>query len=404
MFSIESIKKYVEDNKEEAIKCLVESLQSPSPTGSELPHAQTLIKWIESADIPVKVYEYQKDRPNVIAEWKGSKEGATFLFNGHFDVFPPVDTDDPDYDPWSGKIEDGKAYAAGSSDMKSGDCAAIMAVKFLKNMGFDPEGSITLNFVSDEENGGEFGILSLLEEGVLKGDFGISMEPTDMAVLVEHGGTKPCKVIVYGDGGYAGRNLNMDDPDNVYGGEDAIKKAMKAVAALNKLAEEIDKKPETRCGKSHLAVTKINAGIAVNNYPRRCEIVMDRRYMPNETPEAVDAEIINALEAIKLDDPTFTYEYEPHYEPDTPVFSVDEESDIVKAIHEASTAVLGKEPAHIGKVGGADAAYIKRALGTVMPWYGPGTMNIACKTEHVEIDNYINCIIVYMLTMVKMMS
>lgn len=405
MINLDSIKEYVQEHKEEALQCLVEALQSPSPTGSELPMAITVKKWLDKIGIPVQTFEYEKDRPNFVADWNGSTEGKNFLFNGHMDVFPATETDDPTYNAWSGEIKEGAVYGRGSSDMKGGDCAAIMAVKFLKEMGFDPKGSITLNFVSDEESGGAMGILPLLEEGVLKGDFGISMEPTDMGVLIAHGGTYPCKIVVYGDGGHAAKPINPDDKDNKYGGEDAIKKAMKAVAALNKLEDEvISKKPATFCGQSHLAVTKINAGIAVNNYARRCEIMIDRRYMPDETPESVDAEIIGALEAVKKEDPTFAYEFHNHYEPDTPVFVVPEDSGIVKALDETCVELFGELPKHITKVGGADASYIKRAIGTEMPWFGPGTFKIACADECVTIENYLNCIIVYMQTMVKMMG
>lgn len=37
MITVEQIKKKVADSKEEALQCLIEALQSPSPTGSELP-------------------------------------------------------------------------------------------------------------------------------------------------------------------------------------------------------------------------------------------------------------------------------------------------------------------------------------------------------------------------------
>ena len=180
---------------------------------------------------------------------------------------------------------------------------------------------------------------------------------------------------------------------------------MKAVEALNHLADEvIAKKPVTKFGQSHMAVTKINAGIAVNNYPRRAEICIDRRYMPNETPESVDAEIIGALEEIKKTDPTFTYEYHNHYEPDTPVFVNDENSDIVKAIDACCEDVTGRKPVHFTKVGGCDVAYIKKAIGGDYPWFGPGTFKIACADERVSIENYLNCIKVYMATMVQMLS
>ena len=180
---------------------------------------------------------------------------------------------------------------------------------------------------------------------------------------------------------------------------------MKAVAALNKLADEvIAKKPVTEYGQSHMAVTKINAGIAVNNYPRRAEICIDRRYMPNETPESVDAEIIAALEEVKKTDPTFEYEFHNHYEPDTPVFVNDENSEIVKAIDASCEAVCGRTPKHFTKVGGCDVAYIKKAIGGDYPWFGPGTDEIACADEKVSIENYLNCIMVYMATLVKMMA
>lgn len=410
MIKTEDIKKKVLENQDEAIQCLVEAIRSPSPTGSELPMALTVNRWLDKLGIQVNKYEYEKDRPNFIAEWKGSQPGKTFLFNGHMDVFPATESSDANYDPWSGEIKDGFVYGRGTSDMKGGDCAALMAVKFLKELGFDPKGSVVLNYVSDEESGGKNGILSLLKDNLIKADFGISMEPSSRDahttdVMIGHGGVYPCQVIVYGDGGHAAKPIKPEDKDNKYGGEDAIKKAMKAVAALNKLADEvIAGKPLTPFGQSHMAVTKIHAGIAVNNYPRRAEICIDRRYMPNETPESVDAEIIGALEEIKKTDPTFEYEFHNHYEPDTPVFVNDENSAIVKAVDAACEEICGRKPEHFTKVGGCDVAYIKKAIGGDYPWFGPGTDEIACSTEKVSIENYLNCIMVYMATMVKMLG
>ena len=150
--------------------------------------------------------------------------------------------------------------------------------------------------------------------------------------------------------------------------------------------------------------TKIHAGIAVNNYARRAEICIDRRYMPNETPESVDAEIIAALEEVKKADPTFEYEFHNRYEPDTPVFVNDENSEIVKAIDASCEAVCGRTPKHFTKVGGCDVAYIKKAIGGDYPWFGPGTDEIACADEKVSIENYLNCIMVYMATLVKMLG
>ena len=245
MICVQDIIKKVDECKDEALQYLIEAIQSPSPTGSELPMAKTVHKWLDKIGIQVDTYEYMKDRPNFIATWKGTQEGKTFLFNGHMDVFPATETDDPNYNAWSGEIKDGCVYGRGTSDMKGGDCAALMAVKLLKEMGFDPKGNVVLNFVSDEESGGEYGILSLLKDDLIHADFGISMEPSShdeqsTDLMVGHGGVYPCQVIVYGDGGHAARPLDPEDKDNHYGGEDAIKKAMKAVEALNHLLCRVD--------------------------------------------------------------------------------------------------------------------------------------------------------------------
>ncbi len=413
MITTSDIKKYVTEHQDEALQCFAEAIQSPSPTGFEHPMAVTMEGWMKKAGLDIKTYTYAKDvngfdRPNFIGDWNGTRAGMPgskkFLFNGHMDTFPATDSDEKGYDAFSGKIKDGKIYGRGASDMKGGDCAAMMAVKFLKDMGFDPNGTITLNFVSDEENGAKYGVISMLNDGLLKADFGISMEPTDNKMKIGHGAIYPCKITVYGDGGSASVPIVPDDKENVYGCEDAIQKAMKAVAALHKLQDEVLAKKETKFG-THLAVTKINAGDAVNTYPRVCEICIDRRFSSPETVESVDKEICDALDAVKLSDPTFKYKFEGFYEPMTPEFTADVNSDVAKAIDGACVEILGHESEKFTMPGGSDMAFIHDKYGFETPWFGPGhNEGIACSYENCKIDNYINCIMVYMKTLVTLMA
>ncbi|MCQ2554053.1 MAG: M20/M25/M40 family metallo-hydrolase [Clostridia bacterium] len=409
MITSEQIKKYVEEHEAEALQCIVEAVQSPSPTGAEQPMRKMVEKWLGKLDVEVNKYFYDQDRPNFIAEWKGTdcgKEGTkTLLFNGHMDVFPvEKDDEDPDYNPWSGEIKDGYVIGRGACDMKGGDCAAMMAVKFLQEMGFDPNGKVILNYVSDEERGGEFGTNSLLNDGFLNADFGISMEPTDNCLKLGHGAIYPCSVVVYGDGGSSSEPIVPNDIDNIYGGEDAIKKAMKALTALNKLQDEVISKKTTKFGSS-LYVTKINAGKAVNNYARECEICIDRRFSSPETVESVDAEICAALDEIKKTDPTFAYKFAGFYEPMTPEFDIDVESDVCKALSESYKAVYGKEVTTMIAPAGSDMAFIKDKWGYQTPILGPGThKGVAGKYEMLRVDNYLNCIQIYMNSIVKLLS
>ena len=138
--------------QDEAIQCLQEAVQTPSPTGEELAISRLFTRWIADCGLTVEQYEAEPGRPNLIAQWHGSRPGKRFLFNGHLDVFPPSDGDGGWYGPWSGKIADGFLYGRGAVDMKGGDCAALMAVRLLRRMNFDPKGSVILSYMVDEEN------------------------------------------------------------------------------------------------------------------------------------------------------------------------------------------------------------------------------------------------------------
>lgn len=120
MLTAKAISDFVEQNKEEAIRCFQEIIQTPSVTGDEEAVSFVFERWMTENGLTVQRFDSAPHRPNLIADWKGSQPGKRFVFNGHMDVFPP-DPDDPGlYGPWSGKIVDGKLYGRGAADMKGG--------------------------------------------------------------------------------------------------------------------------------------------------------------------------------------------------------------------------------------------------------------------------------------------
>lgn len=172
------ISEFVENNREEAIRCLQEIIQTPSQTGDELAVSKVFTRWMADNGLDVTAHCDVENRPNLLAEWNGSRPGKRFVFNGHMDVFPPDAKDSGLYGPWSGKIVDGYLYGRGAADMKSGDCGALMAVIFLRRMGFDPKGSVLLSYMVDEENGGGHGVRHMVKNHLIEGDFGFCMECT----------------------------------------------------------------------------------------------------------------------------------------------------------------------------------------------------------------------------------
>ena len=84
------------------------------------------------------------DRPNVVGVLRGTGGGRSLLLNGHVDTITCEPEDEWRISPLSGKVIDGKLYGRGTSDMKSGLAAMTMAVKILKETGFQPKGDIIL--------------------------------------------------------------------------------------------------------------------------------------------------------------------------------------------------------------------------------------------------------------------
>lgn len=88
--SAKQISSFVDQNKEEAIRCLQEILQVPSVTGEEEAVSHVFEKWMTANGLPVERIYGAPNRPNLLSEWKGTKEGKRFVFNGHMDVFHPT--------------------------------------------------------------------------------------------------------------------------------------------------------------------------------------------------------------------------------------------------------------------------------------------------------------------------
>lgn len=400
MFTAEEIKKKVYDSRDIALEFLAECLRTPSVTGNEQQMGNVVSKWINDFGLEAKTYCKAEGRPNIVAEWKGNQEGKRVVFNGHLDVFPPVEGKPGKFGPWSGKIEDGYIYGRGAVDMKSGLCASIMAVRFLKEMGFEPKGSVLLTCVSDEENGGEYGAKYLLSQGLIEGDMGLCMEPTKQKVLLEHCGGLELRITYSSQSGHT----SMPHPST-----DALNKSIDAIIALRELSKKVQKNynEEMKC-HSLLSVTMIESGNAYNMYPSKSSFVIDRRLLPGEKMDEVKKEIFDVLDEIKESNAEYAYEYEILCE--YPALLVDKDEEIVKISMEAYKEITGKETCTNKRGGGSDASDIVESAGFPMPNFGPSTdatSEYGASThedERILIDDYITFIAVYMSVLVKSLS
>ena len=393
--NVESINAYVERYRDEAIQFLQELLQTPSPTGEELVVSEVTAKWMESEGLQVERHALDPLRPNLLAYWIGKSEEPKFMFNGHYDVFPPVD-DPRAPNPWSGEIKDGNIYGRGSVDMKGGLAAGIMAVKLLKRSGFMPNGTIIISCDADEEQGGEFGSKYLISKGLLKADFGISMEASEDLVIVDSDGRIAYSVTYKSDSWHAGTRSEQDN---------ALQKAVKAIDALNNYDATLKRERyfSAKDGGAILSITSIKAGTVSNMNPDTCTFTIDRRYTKGETPESSTRELRQILDGLKADDPEMDYDLEIPII--SPRLAMDEKAPLIDSIIDTYNEFTGKTIRRGRRCGGGDTSKITDAYGYPLPQFGPGKFDQLCREdEHLEIDDYLLFIKMYMGIVVKVMG
>jgi acetylornithine deacetylase/succinyl-diaminopimelate desuccinylase-like protein len=128
-----------------------------NPPGSERPAIEYLAQYLQAAGLRTEVLAETEDRPNLVADLDGERDGPTLCYLGHVDTVL-ADPSEWSHDPWSGDIADGFLWGRGTLDMKSQVAAEAVAAATLARGGWrPPKGRLKLVFVADEEAGGDVG-------------------------------------------------------------------------------------------------------------------------------------------------------------------------------------------------------------------------------------------------------
>jgi succinyl-diaminopimelate desuccinylase len=299
----------------------------------------------------------------VIAESNGTKPGL--LLAGHLDTVPG-DKESWRFDPFEAKIHNGKIYGLGTSDMKSGVAALLMALK--KSLSEKPKRKVILALVGDEEvslKGSRF--LIAREKDFLKlARYGVIAEPTDLKVVVAQKGLLHVKII------FSGKRSHGSTP---WLGDNAILKAVEFLNEVKKLSEKLVKVKDPFLGSATINVGKITGGVKVNIVPDKCEIQIDRRVVQPETIEKCLNEFKRILSELKI-----KAKIEIMGMPKLP-FKVNENSKIVRVLRELTNAKL------IGETGYTEAEiYGKIGIDCVV--FGP-TKKAHISDEYVRIKDLI---------------
>ncbi len=239
-----------------------------NPPGRERDCARHAGALLESWGFTVAYHEYEEGRTSVIARAGGSDAQPPLCFTGHLDVVP-LGTRAWSRDPFSGETDGDRLYGRGTSDMKAGVAAMLVAARaFGRSLAGKP--GLVLVLTAAEE-GGCIGSAQLARLPGLLGRAGAMVvgEPTSNYPLVGHKGS--IKLHAH----FRGVSAHGSMPQL---GDNAIYKAARAIASLESFA--FGAEPHAVMGAPTLNVGTVEGGSGVNLVPDAARIGVDIRTVP----------------------------------------------------------------------------------------------------------------------------
>ncbi len=236
-----------------------------NPPGNENEIARYVGNLLVENGFKVEYIPFETNRLHVVAEKACFGEIPPVVFTGHFDTVP-LGAKAWRVDPFAGKIENGKLYGRGSSDMKGGLAAMIVAA-ILASKDNSPSGGVRLVLTSGEELGCQ-GAEHLVETyGNLGRARGIIVgEPTANTPAIGHKGG------LYLNLETSGITAHSSMP---HLGDNAIYKVARAISKIEKFDFGVEK--DKLLGFPAINVGKVNGGMNINSVPDHASFTIDAR-------------------------------------------------------------------------------------------------------------------------------
>jgi len=307
-------------------------------TGDGLRAAVGFVKgWLEARDIPVTGREFS-DLPVVLAD-VGPTDGPCLILHGHVDVVPAH------AEQFTPRVEGDRLIGRGAYDMKGALASMMCALRDIAD-----NGQVRVRFVCvpDEESDDLASRCTeaLVEEG-LRADFAITGEPTDLHIGVQAKGVLAVRVEVSGIAAHG---------STPWLGDNAILKAYDTFRRIETL--RFSRESSELFDRPSINVARIVGGDAFNKVPDRCTMDVDIRYLPNQDPGEILAEI-RALGDVRI---VKTFQRAPA--------RVSRRNPYVRALREAVSKSLEGDALSVGRDGASDAVSFLEA-GVPAVEFGP---------------------------------
>jgi len=229
--------------------------------------AEWLAEFLKELGAEVELREVLPDRPNVVARWRGDRDGKPrILFAPHTDTVSVVGMT---IDPFAAELRDGRIRGRGASDTKGPMAAMLWALRGMKERLPSLSHEIWFAGLMSEETS-QHGSRALAREEHF--DFVIAAEPTELDVVYTHKGSAFLNLRTRGRSAHAAR------PEL---GENAIDKMLEVLAVVaTEISQDFAAQTDPVLGASTLSIGTIRGGSKTNIIPDLCEASVDLRLVP----------------------------------------------------------------------------------------------------------------------------
>ncbi len=325
--------------------------------------------WLRDRGIDCRRDSVAPGRDNLLARFDAPGRGPLLLLEVHQDTVPVDGMSIPPFEP---TLEHGRLYGRGSCDVKGSMAAMLMAFERLVRERPRGAASVILAFSVDEE----FTHIgsTRLAESRLGADLAIVAEPTSLDLVDCHKGALRWVIRTRGVA------CHSSSPGR---GRNAIYRMAHVIRALETHATALESSMrDPILGPPTFSVGRIEGGQSVNIVPDLCEIEVDRRLIPGETPldammqvrRAIESTLGN-LELVEFEQP---WVHMPPLERNAGAW--------LDRLSSAVSRATGRQPQVRGVPFGTDAGPLG-ASGTPCVIFGPGNIDQAhTKDEWISLD------------------
>ena len=331
-----------------------------NPPGDEAKAASLVGARLEAAGFAVEPHEFDAGRTSLVARW-GVSDQPSLCLTGHLDTVP-LGKADWSVDPFSGETDGDRLFGRGTSDMKGGTAAIVVAAERVAALGGEPSAGLELVLCAGEETGCE-GALALARADGALGRCGAVLvaEPTTNYPCVAHKG------VVWADAVARGKTAHGSMP---HLGENAIYALARAILALEDFAFDTPEHP--LLGAPTVSLGTFSGGININSVPDYATAGIDVRTVPGLDGDAVLAALRERLGG------------EVELEPRVMLDPVDTDPGDAWAgsVFEVMEPLIGEAPSPRGLAYFTDAAALSPAYGSPPTIIcGPGDAEQAHRTD-----------------------